>query len=117
MNMVGMLLPVLIFTLSAGSAGWAQSVPAQSDDSRYTFKQVDGGYLRLDGRSGQVSICTPRAAGWACQEGASRSQSGASRHGQAGGAHAEAGRAPAIAERCRIQQDDGLRREGVETPG
>ena len=67
MNMVGMLLPVLIFTLSAGSAGWAQSVPGESDDSRYTFKQVDGGYLRLDGRTGQVSICTPRAVGWACQ--------------------------------------------------
>jgi hypothetical protein len=28
---------------------------------------VDGGYLRLDGRTGQVSICTPRAVGWACQ--------------------------------------------------
>jgi hypothetical protein len=65
--MVGMLLSVLIFTLSAGSAGWAQSLPGESDDSRYTFKQVDGGYLRLDGRTGQVSICTPRAVGWACQ--------------------------------------------------
>src|SRR6516165_10855150 len=65
--MVGMLLSVLILTLSAGSAGWAQSVPGESDDSRYTFKQVDGGYLRLDGRTGQVSICMPRAVGWACQ--------------------------------------------------
>ena len=67
MNMVGMLLSVLILTLSAGSAGWAQGVPGESDDSRYTFKQVDGGYLRLDGRTGQVSICTPRAVGRACQ--------------------------------------------------
>ena len=66
MNMVGMLLSVLILTLSAGSAGWAQSVP-ESDDNRYTFKQMDGGYLRLDDRTGQVSICTPRAVGWACQ--------------------------------------------------
>ena len=65
--MVGMLLSVLILTLSAGSAGWAQSAPVESDDSRYTTKQVDGGYLRLDGRTGQVSICTPRAVGWACQ--------------------------------------------------
>ena len=64
--MIGMLLSVLILTLSAGSAGWAQSVP-ESDDNRYTFKQMDGGYLRLDGRTGQVSICTPRAVGWACQ--------------------------------------------------
>ena len=54
--MVAMLLSVLILTLSAGSAGWAQSVPAQSDDSRYTFKQVDGGYLRLDGRTGQALL-------------------------------------------------------------
>ena len=64
--MVGILLSVLILTLSAGSAGWAQSVP-ESDDNRYTFKQMDGGYLRLDGRTGQVSICTPRAVGLACQ--------------------------------------------------
>ena len=65
--MVGILLSVLILTLSAGSAGWAQSAPVESNDSRYTFHQVDGGYLRLDGRTGQVSICTPRAVGWACQ--------------------------------------------------
>ena len=65
--MIAMLLSVLILTLSAGTAGWAQSIPAESDDSRYTFKQVDGGYLRLDGRTGQVSICTPRAVGRACQ--------------------------------------------------
>src|SRR5262249_24963726 len=65
-NMVGMLLSFLILTLSAGSASWAQSAPPESDDSRYTFNQVDGGYLRLDGRTGQVAICTPRAVGWAC---------------------------------------------------
>jgi hypothetical protein len=65
--MVGMLLSALILTLSAGSAGWAQSAPVESDDSRYTFNRVDGGYLRLDGRTGQVSICTPRAVGWSCQ--------------------------------------------------
>jgi hypothetical protein len=64
--MVGML-SVLILTLSAGSAGWAQSASVESNDSRYTFKQVDWGYLRLDGRTGQVSICAPRAVGWACQ--------------------------------------------------
>ena len=65
--MVGMLLSVFILTLSAGSVAWAQSASVESDDSRYTVKQVDGGYLRLDGRTGQVSICTPQAAGWACQ--------------------------------------------------
>jgi hypothetical protein len=65
--MVGMLLSVLILTLSAESAGWAQSTSVESDDSRYTFNQADEGYLRFDGRTGQVSICTRRAVGWACQ--------------------------------------------------
>jgi len=56
--MVGMLRSVLILALSAGSAGWAQSTPVESDDSRYTFNQADEGYLRLDDRTGQVSIGT-----------------------------------------------------------
>jgi hypothetical protein len=55
-----------------GPAVWsqcasAQGGPAESDDSRYTFNRADDGYLRLDGRTGQVSICTRRPVGWACQ--------------------------------------------------
>jgi hypothetical protein len=46
---------------------WAQSPPPESDDARYSFNRIDDGYLRLDGRTGQVSICTRRSAGWACQ--------------------------------------------------
>ena len=51
----------------AGPAAWAQSAAPESDDSRYTFNRVDDGYLRLDGRTGQVSICARRPAGWTCQ--------------------------------------------------
>jgi hypothetical protein len=65
--MVRTALSVLILTLFAGSAGWAQSTLGEGDDSRYTFNRADEGYLRLDGRTGQVSICTRRAVGWACQ--------------------------------------------------
>jgi len=46
---------------------FAQGAPVESDDSRYTFNRADDGYLRLDGRTGQVSICTRRPVGWACQ--------------------------------------------------
>jgi hypothetical protein len=46
---------------------WAQSAPPSSDDTRYSFSRVDDGYLRLDGRTGQVSICAPRQVGWICQ--------------------------------------------------
>ena len=45
----------------------AQVASPESDDTRYTFNRADDGYLRLDGRTGQVSICTRRPVGWACQ--------------------------------------------------
>lgn len=63
--MIRTVLSVLVLTLS-GSAGWAQGAPAEGEDSRYTFNRADEGYLRLDGRTGQVSICTRRPVGWAC---------------------------------------------------
>ena len=53
--------------LEVSSMAWGQPATPQSDDSRYTFNRVDEGYLRLDGRTGQVSICARRPAGWACQ--------------------------------------------------
>src|SRR5262245_4569295 len=53
--------------LAVPVVAWAQSPPPESDDARYSFNRIDDGYLRLDGRTGQVSICTRRSAGWACQ--------------------------------------------------
>src|SRR5262245_23745689 len=41
--------------------------PVENEDARYSFYRVDDGYLRLDGRSGQVSFCARRSAGWLCQ--------------------------------------------------
>lgn len=49
------------------SMAWGQTTAPQSDDKRYTFNRVDEGYLRLDGRTGEVSICAQRSTGWACQ--------------------------------------------------
>jgi hypothetical protein len=51
----------------AALAVCTQNAPAENDDTRFTFKGVDEGYMRLDGRTGQVSVCTRRAVGWACQ--------------------------------------------------
>jgi hypothetical protein len=48
-------------------AGQAQGTPPESDDARYSFYRADDGYLRLDGRTGQVSACTRRPTGWSCQ--------------------------------------------------
>src|SRR5436190_24151656 len=65
--MVRTAFSILVLALFAGSAAWAQATPAESDDTRYAFSRVDEGYLRLDGRTGQVSVCTRRVVGWACQ--------------------------------------------------
>ena len=64
--MIRIALPAVVAVALAGSAAWAQS-PPDSDDARYSFSRTDDGYLRLDGRTGQVSICTRRSAVWACQ--------------------------------------------------
>jgi hypothetical protein len=50
----------------------ALSVPVQaqptpdSENGRYTFSQVADGMLRLDTRTGAVSLCARKDAGWAC---------------------------------------------------
>jgi hypothetical protein len=43
----------------------AQSQDA--DDKRFTMHKVDDGYLRLDGRTGSVSLCTRPDSGWVCR--------------------------------------------------
>jgi hypothetical protein len=52
----------------AAVPGLAQPSSPEAGDARYTFHRADdGGYLRLDGRSGQVSMCQRRSTGWQCQ--------------------------------------------------
>lgn len=46
----------------------ADDTPPGTGDARYTFnKTADGGLLRLNTRTGDVSLCSKRAVGWACQ--------------------------------------------------
>jgi len=58
---------IVVALALAGPAARAQGTSVESEDNRYTFNRADDGYLRLDGRTGQVSICTRRPVGWACQ--------------------------------------------------
>lgn len=57
----------LIFITVASAAGFAQTAIPDSENGRYSFSQVPEGVLRLDTRTGQVSVCSNKAAGWACQ--------------------------------------------------
>lgn len=43
----------------------ADAPPAPA--TRWSFKRVDDGFVRLDNRTGHIAHCTPRTAGWACQ--------------------------------------------------
>ena len=43
----------------------AQTAP-DSENGRFAFSQVSEGMLRLDTRTGVVSLCARQAAGWSC---------------------------------------------------
>ena len=51
--------------LAAVNVAHAQNPPAD-ENGRYTLSAIDNGYLRLDTRTGAVSICT-RKGGWTCR--------------------------------------------------
>ena len=57
-----------VATMIAGVA-FLSAAHAQAPDTegnRYQFNQVQDGYLRLDLKSGAVSLCSRGAAGWSC---------------------------------------------------
>ncbi len=54
--------------------GWCLFTPALADDAtpdneggRYAFSKQSDGVLRLDKQTGDVSLCSQRTVGWACQ--------------------------------------------------
>ncbi len=48
-------------------AGTPLAAQTPEPPPRYTFNRVDDGFLRLDNSSGQVTLCSQRNVGWACQ--------------------------------------------------
>jgi hypothetical protein len=65
-------VPPAVSTPPAASAPPVPSAPPISpapsaDDSRYSFHRVQDSFVRLDGRTGQVSVCGRETAGWACR--------------------------------------------------
>jgi hypothetical protein len=56
----------LMLSILVGAAQ-AQTAPADTEQGRFSFHKVDEGFLRLDTRSGQVSLCNHKSLGWACE--------------------------------------------------
>ena len=58
---------VLALTLAGALvAPLAHAQTPDTEDNRYQFNRVEDGYLRLDLKNGQVSLCSRRSVGWAC---------------------------------------------------
>ena len=60
------LMIVLVAALALGGTAQAQTPAPDSENGRYSFSTVPDGMLRLDTRTGAVSLCARQAAGWAC---------------------------------------------------
>src|ERR1700749_650594 len=61
-------------TLAGALIGWCLLVPALADEAtpddeggRYVCSKQADGILRLDKQTGDVSLCSQRTVGWACQ--------------------------------------------------
>jgi hypothetical protein len=65
MRSAALALLVLAAPLAAATSLHAQG--PDGEDMRYSFHRVEDGFLRLDMRNGQVSLCSRRAVGWTCQ--------------------------------------------------
>ena len=59
-------VPLALLLTALPVSAWAQNGTPDSENGRYTFNRIDDGYLRLDQRTGQVSLCTRRSVGWSC---------------------------------------------------
>jgi len=60
-------MPLALLLTTLPLAASAQTSSPDTENGRYSLSRVeDGGYLRLDQRTGQVSVCSRRGLGWSC---------------------------------------------------
>jgi hypothetical protein len=61
-------LAILCAAVCALAAPVQAEPPPENQDGRYSFHRAEDGYLRLDERTGQVTLCNRRpTVGWLCQ--------------------------------------------------
>ncbi len=63
--MRGLMMVLVVATAGITAPALAQTTP-DTENGRYTFSTVPDGLMRLDTRTGQVSLCAKQDAGWAC---------------------------------------------------
>ena len=65
--MISKVFAAVITGICLLAPAWADDAMPDNSEGRYTFSKVAEGFLRLDLQTGQVSVCSQRAVGWACQ--------------------------------------------------
>jgi hypothetical protein len=66
-TMISKALAVSVTGLCLIVPALAEEATPDNGEGRYTFSKVAEGFLRLDTQTGEVSVCSQRAVGWACQ--------------------------------------------------
>ena len=64
---LGLCAGLLLAGTAFSQAASPQAPQPENEESRFSFFRASGGFVRLDGESGQVSLCTRHEAGWLCQ--------------------------------------------------
>lgn len=59
-------MPLALLLGAVPLAALAQTGSPDTENGRYSFNRVEDGFLRLDQRTGQVSLCNRRSVGWSC---------------------------------------------------
>jgi hypothetical protein len=65
-GLIGSLATVVVSLCLIAPALADDDAAPDSDHGRYTFGKIADGFLKLDTRTGEVSVCSRRAVGWAC---------------------------------------------------
>lgn len=63
---IGKHLAVALAACCLIAPALADEAPPDSNGGRYTFSKVIDGFVRLDTKTGEVALCSPRTVGWAC---------------------------------------------------
>jgi hypothetical protein len=64
--MISKAIAVCVIGLGLIVPALAEHDTPDNAEGRYTFSKVPEGFLRLDGQTGEVSVCSQRSVGWAC---------------------------------------------------
>jgi len=65
--MINTAFAVVIAGLCLIEPALADDAMPENDGGRYTFSKMAEGFVRLDTQTGEVSLCSQRTVGWACQ--------------------------------------------------